>query len=183
VFKGAQHALFGRRGYVPSYFFYVILHNAFPGKRDLALFPFQLAPALFVLYYIFLLVQLARRKMTLMEAGFAAFFSQILLGATFRIWYPLWLIPFAALNLSSRTFWQTFLFSITAELSILSYYILWRWIWHSWSWGLTGPLKDYWEYWTVMTIFTAPLTFGIPWLGTILRKWRDRQRFANSLWI
>jgi hypothetical protein len=37
-------------------------------------------------------------KMTLLQAGFLAYFSQLLPGTTFRIWYPLWLIPFARWN-------------------------------------------------------------------------------------
>ncbi len=183
VFQGAQRALFNRRGFAPSYFFYVVLHEAQPQNSAVALLPFKLAPILFVLYYAYLSIQLIRGKMTLLEAGFAAFFSQILLGDTFRIWYPLWLIPFAALNLNSRTLWMMLLFSVTAELSILSYYVLWRWVLRTWNWGLTGPLKQYWDYWTVTTVLTVPWTFGIPLIGPLLLKWKDKQHFGNSLWI
>lgn len=145
--------------------------------------PESIAGILFVLYYVYLLIKLWVKNMTLIEAGFLAFFGQLILGSTFRIWYPLWLIPFAALNLNSGTYWRTFLFSITAELSILSYYILWRWKLREWEWGLNGPLKDYWEYWLIMTWFTVPWTFGMPILGPRLRRRKDRQTFDNNLWI
>ncbi|HSB02047.1 MAG TPA: hypothetical protein VLE49_15465, partial [Anaerolineales bacterium] len=129
------------------------------------------------------LVELWRRKLTLVTAGFLAYFSQLMWGATFRIWYPMWLIPFAALGLNSRTYWRTFLFSITAELSILMYLLLWRWKLEKWSWGLHGPLKAYWNFWTIMTAITVPWVFAIPVIGPLLRKWRDSQRFNDSLWI
>ena len=115
--------------------------------------------------------------------GFLAFFVQLFLGPTFRIWYPLWLMPFAALNLNSSTYWRTFLFGITAELSILSYYILWRWGLHHWDWGEHGPYKKYWDYWLIMTWLTVPWTFGIPLLLPFLRRRKNQQAFDNSLWI
>ena len=121
--------------------------------------------------------------MSLIQAGFLAYSSQLLLGTTFRIWYPLWLIPFAALGLNSRTFWRSFLFGITAELSILMYLIVWRWKLKTWEWGLNGPLGPYWKYWTVMTVITVPWVFGIPILGPMLLEWRHRQSFNNSFWI
>jgi hypothetical protein len=121
--------------------------------------------------------------MTLLEAGFLAYFGQLILGSTFRIWYPLWLVPFAALNLNSRTYWRTFLFSITAELSILSYYILWRWFLRHWDWGENGPLKEYWDYWLIMTLLTVPWTFGIPLLGPWLRRRKDPAVFDTTLSI
>jgi hypothetical protein len=119
----------------------------------------------------------------LIQTGFLAYFSQLLLGTTFRIWYPIWLIPFAALGLTSLTYWRTFLFGLTAELSIFMYLIVWRWKLDSWDWGVNGPLKDYWKFWTVMTVITVPWVFGIPILGPLLKKWKDPQRFKNSLWI
>jgi hypothetical protein len=121
--------------------------------------------------------------MTLVQAGFLAYFSLLLLGTTFRIWYPMWLIPFAALGLNSHTYWRTFLFSIMAELSIIMYLIVWRWRLDTWHWGLNGPLKPYWNFWTIMTVITAPWVFGIPLLGPLLLKWKNSRQFENSLWI
>jgi hypothetical protein len=121
--------------------------------------------------------------MTLIQAGFLAYFGQLLLGTAFRIWYPMWLIPFAALGLSSLTFLRTFLFSLAAEVSIVVYLICWRWGLDTWDWGVNGPLKDYWDFWVVMTFIVAPWVFGIPLLGPVLHKWKNSQRFNKSLWI
>jgi hypothetical protein len=111
------------------------------------------------------------------------YFSQLMLGPVFRIWYPLWLIPLAALALTSRTFWHAALFGLTAELSIVNYFVVWRWLLGRWPWGLEGPLAPYWNYWTVMTLITVPWVFGIPLLGPILIKRRDRARFVGELWV
>lgn len=101
----------------------------------------------------------------------------------FRIWYPLWLLPFAVLGLSSGTFWRTSLFEITAELSILMYLLVWRWKMRDWEWGVEGPLGPYWSFWTVMTVLTTPWVFDIPLLGPKRREWKDRKRLNNSFWI
>jgi hypothetical protein len=138
---------------------------------------------LLILYFAYLLIRLAQGKITLIQAGFSAYFSLLLLGSTFRIWYPMWLIPFAALRLTSSTYWRTFLFSLTAELSILMYLIVWRWVLRPWEWGMNGPLKPHWNVWTIMTPITTPWVFGIPLLGPILRRRKDPDRFTNSLWI
>ena len=183
VFIGAQHALLNRWGYTPAYATLVIAIERFQNEDAIVQAIANTAHLLFILYFVYLLIRLAQRKMTLIQAGFLAYFSQLLLGTTFRIWYPLWLIPFAALGLSSRTYWRTFLFGITAELSILMYLILWRWKLDTWDWGLEGPLKAYWKYWTVMTLITAPWAFGLPLLGPLLLKWKNSRRFNNSLWI
>ncbi len=182
VFQGTEHAMFGRLGYSPSYAIRILV-NQFSHKKNIIELPTNIGNYLFFLYYLYIMVRLLQGKISLIEAGFSAYFSQLFLGSTFRIWYPMWLIPFAALNLNSGTYWRTFLFSITAELSILTYYILWRWELHHWDWGENGPLKRYWEYWFIMTWLTVPWTFGIPPLGPLLRRRRDRQTFDNTLWI
>ena len=183
VFAGAQHAMFGRAGYSPSYAIQVVAREFYPHEGVIELVLANLTRGIFILYFAYLLIRLAQRKMTLIQAGFMAYFSLLLLGSTFRIWYPIWLIPFAALHLTSGTYWRTFLFSLTAELSILMYLIVWRWGLKSWEWGMNGPLEAYWNLWTIMTPTTVPWLFGIPFLGPILRKWKDPQRFKNSLWI
>lgn len=183
VFDGVRYAALGRLGYTPAYAIRVILREIFPGNTRVINLPEATLRNLFIFYYAYLLIKLAQKKMTLLEAGFLAYFSQLILGSTFRIWYPFWLVPFAALNLNSRTYWRTFLFSITAELSILSYYILWRWFLRHWDWGENGPLKEYWDYWLVMTWLTVPWTFGIPLLGPWLLRRNDPQSFDTTLSI
>lgn len=182
VFKGAEYAMFSRLGFTPSYAIRILVSQFFQEARIVRL-PTELGSILFVLYYIYLSIRLAARKITLMEAGFAAYFALIFLSSAFRIWYPLWLMPFAALNLNSRTYWRTFLFCITAELSILMYFILWRWFLRNWDWGELGPLKAYWGYWLIMSWLTVPWAFGIPLLGPLLIRFRNRQAFDNTLWI
>jgi hypothetical protein len=183
VFEGTRHAVFGRAGYTPGYALERILYELNPTQRGIRSVIGRGTRSIFLLYFVYLLIRLAQGKMSLLQAGFLAYFSQLLLGATFRIWYPLWLIPFAALGLNSSTFWRTFWFGLTAELSILMYLILWRWKLDTWEWGLNGPLGPYWHYRTIMTVLTVPWLFGIPLLGPMLQKWKDPQRFNNTLWI
>lgn len=182
VFKGAEYAMLERLGYSPSYAIRILV-NQFIRDLKIIRLPTQMGNYLFVLFYIYLVVRLLTRKTTLVEAGFLAFFVQLFFGTTFRIWYPMWLIPFAALNLNSSTYWRTFLFSITAEFSILMYYILWRWYLHHWDWGENGPFKTYWDYWLIMTWLTVPWTFGIPLLGPLLRRRKDPHVYDTSLWV
>jgi Gpi18-like mannosyltransferase len=181
AFEGTKYAMLNRLGYTPSYMIRIFLIYFYP-PPEITKLPTTIGNYLFLIYYVYLLIRLAQKKLTLLEAGFSAFFVQLFLGSTFRIWYPMWLIPFAALNLNSWTYWRTFLFGITAEFSILSYYVLWRWVLHHWPWA-ENLFKRYWDYWLVMTWFTVPWTFGIPWLGPLLRRRKNRQVFEDSLSI
>jgi hypothetical protein len=183
VFLGAQHVMFNRWGYTPIYMLRVIAQELYSSADTAATFVANISRSVFVLYYVYLLIRVAQRKMTLIQAGFLAYFSQLLLGTTFRIWYPLWLIPFAALALDSRTYWRTFLFSFVADLSILLYLVLWRWKLDTWDWGVNGPLAEHWRYWIIMSFLIAPWVFGLPLLGPMLLKQRNPERFENSFWI
>ena len=175
---------FGRWGYTPAYLLLITFGQIHPMQSSVIANTIANGTRLlFILYFAYLLIRIAQGKMTLIHAGFLAYFSQLLLGTTFRIWYPIWLIPFAALGMNSRTYWRTFLFSLTAELSILIYLIVWRWQLKEWDWGLNGPLKPYWNFWIIATSLTVPWLFGIPILGPLLQKRRDSQRFDETLWI
>lgn len=183
VFLGALHVMFDRWGYTPVYMMRVIGRALYPPGDVTTSVVANLSRAVFILYYLYLMIRVAHSKVTLFQAGFLVYFSQLLFGTTFRIWYPLWLIPFAALGLNSRTYWRTFLFSFVAELSFLLYLVLWRWKLDTWDWGMHGPLAEYWTFWIVMTFLIAPWVFGIPLLGPWLLKRKDPERFENSLWI
>ncbi|NWF63684.1 MAG: hypothetical protein HXY38_05190 [Chloroflexi bacterium] len=179
VFSGIIQS-FGRRSFSPAYALYVILREAAPALSK------QILPNtryIFLAAYAAITVQFLRKKLTLLEAGFLAYFFLIYLSNAFRLWYPLWFIPFAALNLNSRTFWRTFLFSLTVEFSILSYYILWRWHWRDWEWGRTGPLAPYWDYFKIMTPFTVSWAFTLPFLGDLVGWLRDKKRYAEELLV
>jgi len=131
---------------------------------------------IFILFYIWLLVQLWRKKYNLVTAGFLAYFSQLMLGQTFRIWYPMWLVPLAALHLTPATFRRTFLFGLTAELSIINYFVVWRWWLRGLAWDKLGLLAKGSFYWPVMHWLTVPWVFGIPLFGPIIIKWRQRRK-------
>ena len=120
------------------------------------------------------------RKLTLITASFLAYFGQLMLGPTFRIWYPMWLIPLAALFLTPATFWRTFLFGLTSELSIINYFVVWRWWLQYLPWAKLG-LSTKLYYWPVMHTLTVPWLFGIPLFGPIVIKWwRRRARFTDQ---
>lgn len=140
--------------------------------------PRTTARYIFLLFYAWLLVQLWRKKLNLVTAAFLAYFSQLMLGRTFRIWYPMWLIPLAALHLTPATFWRTFLFGLTAELSIINYFVVWRWWLRDLPWNKLGLLRqDY--YWPIMHTLTVPWLFGIPLLGPVIIS-RQRQKRCRS---
>lgn len=179
VFTGILQS-FSRRSFSPAYATYVIVRELAPTLSGLIL---PNTRYLFLLIYAFIAVQLVRRKLTLLEAGFVAYFAMIYLSNAFRLWYPLWFIPFAVLNLNSRTFWRTFFFSLSVEFSILSYYILWRWHWRYWEWGLNGPLAAYWDYFKIMTPFTVSWTFTLPFLGDLVGWWKDKKKYVEELWV
>jgi hypothetical protein len=179
VFAGIIQS-FDRKSFSPAYATYVIVNALAP-----AVSPYILPNTrnVFLLIYAFTAIAQLRRKLTLLEAGFLSYFALVYLANAFRLWYPLWFIPFAILSLNSRTYWRTFIFSLTVELSIISYYILWRWHWDDWEWGLTGPLAAYWDYFKIMTPFTVSWTFTLPFLGDVVGWLRDRKKFVEELWV
>jgi hypothetical protein len=174
VFKGLLDELTTRRGFAIASGLRMVLREILP-RNAVEAIPRNTASYIFIIFYVWLLVQLWRNKLNLVTAGFLAYFSQLMLGATFRIWYPMWLIPLAALHLTPATFWPTFLFSLTAELSIINYFVVWRWWLNEWPWGKTGPLSKYWSYWTIMHLLTIPWLFGIPLFGPIIIRWWARK--------
>ena len=179
VFSGIIQS-FSRRSFSPAYATYVIVRELAP---DISKFILPNTRYIFLLIYAFITIALLRRKLTLLEAGFLAYFALIYLSNAFRMWYPLWFIPFAVLNLNSRTFWRTFLFSLTVEFSILSYFILWRWYWRYWEWGLNGPLAAYWDYFKIMTPFTVSWVFTLPFLADLIGRLKDKKKFMEELWV
>lgn len=150
-----------------------LVNNVLPCNLGEA-FPRTYARNLFLLFYLWLLFQLWRGRQSLVTAAFLAYFAQLMLGRTFRIWYPMWLIPLAAIQLTPATFWRTFLFSLTAELSIINYFVVWRWYLRDWNWDWLGLLSSSGPYWPVMHALTIPWLFGIPLLGPILLRWAQR---------
>lgn len=171
VFNGIFES-FARRSFSPAYALHVIVREFSP---DLAKAILANSRYVFLLVYLYIAITFLQKKITLLEAGFLAYLAQIILVNAFRFWYPLWLIPFAVLNLNSKTYWRTFLFGVAVEFSILSYYILWRWHWRNWDWGVNGILAPYWNYFTIMTPFTASWGFTLPFLGDLVEWWQGKR--------
>jgi hypothetical protein len=176
---GLGSMLTARRGFAIASALRMVLREILPRDASEPIAR-NTASYIFIIFYVWLMVQLWRNKLTLITAGFLAYFSQLMLGATFRIWYPMWLIPLAALHLTPATFWPTFLFCFTSELSIINYFVVWRWWLNNWTLGKTGFLSKYWNYWTVMHLLTVPWLFGIPLFGPILIRWRQRKVTQNA---
>jgi len=116
---------------------------------------------IFLVYYLWALVRLWQRRLRLAEAGFLVYFVYLLTATGYRIWYPLWLVPLAALHLTPRARLRTFLFSLTSELSILMFYLVWRWLLN----GVVLFRAD----WLVMHIITVPWQYGLPLLLPLRR--------------
>ena len=166
--QGVSAMLTTRRGFAIASGLRVVLREIIP--RDVAeTLPRTTGRYIFLVFYAWLMVQLWRNKLNLVTAGFLAYFSQLMLGRTFRIWYPTWLVPLAAIHLTAATFWRTLLFGLTAELFTVNTFV-WRWWLRSLPWGKFGPLSPYWNFWTVMYTLTVPWVFGIPLFGPIVLK-------------
>jgi hypothetical protein len=63
---------------------------------------------------------------------------------------------------------RTFLFSMTSELSILMFYLVWRWVLN----GYVLPRAD----WLTMHLITVPWHYGLP---LFLPLWQPR-RFPTA---
>ena len=130
--------------------------------------PRQIGQILLVLGYVWLVWQTWRGRLGVAQAGFWAFFLYLLTAASYRIWYPLWLVPLAALSSTEiqapltwvRMRWRTYLMSLTSELSILMFYLVWRWLLN----GVVLPKAD----WFLMHVLTIPWQFGVPLLVPLL---------------
>ncbi len=94
-------------------------------------------------------VQVWRRRLDLASAGFLAYFAYLIDGSSYRIWYPIWLVPLAALSLTPAMRWRTLLICFTSEFSIVVFYYVWRWYWPTASW-------------LDIHLLTVPWQFGLP---------------------
>ena len=174
VFLGVTDMLTTRRGFALASGLRMILREIIP-RHVAETLPRTTGRYIFLFFFVWFTVRLWRGKHNLVTAGFLVYFSQFILGRTFRIWYPMWLVPLAALYLTPATLWRAFLFGLAAELSIVNYFVVWRWWLRDLSWGKLGPLRQYWNYWTIMHVLTVPWLFGIPLFGPVLVRWRERK--------
>jgi hypothetical protein len=69
-----------------------------------------------------------------------------------------------------------FLFGLTAELSIINYFVVWRWWLRDVPWDKLKMVNPS-PYWPVMHLLTVPWVFGIPLIGPIIiERWQRRKR-------
>ena len=121
--------------------------------------------------YLWSLVRVWKRRMELAEAGMLVLFVYLLTRASYRIWYPMWLVPLAALHLTRRTRLRSFLLCLTSELSVVTLTLGYGWLFD----GRFLPQLE----WGAAVALTAPWQFGLPivlpplapptWTGP--RKW------------
>jgi hypothetical protein len=135
--------------------------------------PRLLGLILFVAAYELLLWRVWRGELGLYTAGFWAFFLYLLTSSSFRIWYPLWVVPLGVLAhaelrdgvLLARMRWRTYLLSLTTEASAMMFTLAWRWVFN----GGVLPQAD----WFWMHILVVPWQFGLPLLAPLLIRGND----------
>ena len=124
---------------------------------------------LFLATFGWLLGRVWRGRLDLASAGFIAFFTYLIAGPNYRIWYPIWLVPLVALKLTPAASLRTFLLCFTSEFSIVFFYYLWRWYWPD-------------ATWLQMHLVTIPWQFGVPLLLPIfLREERHKARAFEAV--
>jgi len=161
----------GRYTYTIAALLRMILREFIPNRLARSI-PRTTGQAIFVLLYLWTLLQMWRKRIGLAEAGFLVYFAYLFTSTSYRIWYPLWLAPLAALHFTPRTRARTFLLCLTSELSILMFYLAWRWL-------LNGQvLPD--ASWLAMHALTIPWQFGLPLLLPLRlpRRWTDIGKYG-----
>ena len=134
--------------------------------------PRTIGMIIFIACYVVLLRRIWTGKMGLYTAGFWAMFIYLLTSTSYRIWYPLWAIPLGILAhselrdaiLLARMRWRIYLLSLTSELSVLMFILLWRWV-------LNGVVL-FKAYWFFSHLITIPWQFGVPLLAPLLIRRR-----------
>lgn len=114
---------------------------------------------LFGVFFLWLLRQVWRSRLDVASAGFLAYFAYLVTGGNFRLWYPMWLVPLAALSVSPAAHSRTFLFCLVTELSVVILYFGWHWLFPTAS---------------ILTLHLVliPWQFGVPLLLPLV--WRAR---------
>jgi len=129
--------------------------------------------------YLTLLWRVWKGRKGTYTAAFWTFFLYLFTSTSYRIWYPLWVVLPAALAYGElrdelqrvRLLWRTGLLSLTSELSILMFTLLWRWVLN----GTAAPKAD----WFWMHLITTPWQFGLPLLLPLLIRRGSEPRFVG----
>lgn len=149
----------------------MILREFIPSQMAVSI-PRAVGRAVFAVIYGWALVRLWSRRMRLAEAGCLVYFTYLLTSTSYRIWYPMWLVPLAALYFTPRTRLRVFLLCLTSEFSILMYYLVWRWI--------LKRIMPAEAYWLTMHALTVPWQFGLPLLLPLWQPRRFSEIFQNK---
>jgi alpha-1,6-mannosyltransferase len=162
--RGVLDELDNRYTYTIAALMRMILREFISVELALAI-PRTIGRVVFVSFYLWTMLQVWRRRATVAQAGLVSFLAYLLTSTSYRIWYPLWLVPLAALDLTRSNRLRTFVLCLTSELSILMFYLVWRWILN----GVVLPQAS----WLTMHLLTVPWQFGLPLL---LPLWRLPQK-------
>ncbi len=114
---------------------------------------------LFVSLFLWLMRQVWRGRLDVATAGFLAYFAYLITGGNFRLWYPMWLVPLAALSLTPTAQMRTFLFCLVTELSVVILYFGWHWLFPA-----AGLLA--------LHLVLIPWQFGVPLLLPLVKRVR-----------
>lgn len=166
--RGVRDMLTTRRGYAIASAVRVVLREVVPENITEPI-PRVTGQYLFALFYAGLLWRVWCGKLNLYAAAFLAYFAQLIYGATFRVWYPIWLVPLAALYAAPAMTWRMLLFSFSGEMYVLNTF-LWRWWLSGWEWVKVGSTV---RQWLVINLLGVPW-FMFPLFGPIVIRWRRK---------
>ena len=124
--------------------------------------------ALFSLLYLILLRRTGRGAKGLASGGVLALWLYLLVGAfSFRHWYPVWLLPLAALTPQPALIAGTLVFSLLGELSPAYYTFGYHW------WRSALPWPD-------LVARGIPAVFGLPLAAAIIVWAVNRRKRPGS---
>jgi len=139
-----------------------------PHEARVALFviydlPRWIAQGLFAVLYLRLLIHAWRERTRPTVTAFRSLFTYLMLAPSFRVWYPTWLVPLAALKPGEGRAERAAVFCATAALSVVVYGYVWGW------------LRAHLDYLGIHAI-AVPLVF----LPPLLISWLFRTRISGQ---
>ncbi len=138
----------------------ILMKQGWEGTRAASLVG-QIALATFGVVYLIILTRTERGSLGFATSGLAVLWAYLLIGGlSFRHWYPLWLLPLAALVPKPVLVAGALVFSLTGELSPAYYTFGWVW------WGPSIG-------WDGLAAIGIPIVFGLPVvMGLIVWAWQ-----------
>ncbi|MDY7040569.1 MAG: hypothetical protein SVX38_06885 [Chloroflexota bacterium] len=90
--------------------------------------PRWIAQGLFAVLYLRLLVRVWRGRTRAVVTSYQSLFTYLITAPSFRVWYPTWLVPLAALEPDEGRAERSAVFCATAALSVVIYGYVWGWL-------------------------------------------------------